>query len=131
MNERIIDVALVEGLRAHGTDGNHVMVFDEPIAAGGTDQGPTPVQAFLGSLGACAVITIRLYADRKGWDLKDASVKVTLTRPGGNETPRLVQEVHLEGDLDEAQRERLRVIAGRCPVHRLVDGPLETTEVLA
>ena len=107
--------------------------MDEPVADGGTDGGLTPVQLFLSSLGGCAVITMRLYAQRKGWDLKDAKVRVTLVRPEPGEkfAPRLTQTITLEGDLDEAQRERLRQIAGRCPVHRLTDGPLETEEVLA
>ena len=133
MNERIIDVHLVEGVRAEGTDGRHTVAFDEPEDEGGTDTGLTPVQVFLASLGACAVITMRLYAERKGWDLRDARVRVHLVRPppGSKEQPRLTQTITLEGDLAEDQRERLREIAGRCPVHRLVDGPLETLEVLA
>jgi len=133
MNERIIDVALHEGLRAEATNGSHVLVFDEPVEDGGTDAGMTPVQAFLASLGACAVITMRLYAQRKEWDLKDAKVRVRLVRPerGSKEPPKLTQTIEIEGDLDEEQRERLRVIAGRCPVHRLVDSPLETEEILA
>ena len=132
MSERIIDVGLVEGLRAEGTDGRHVVVLDEPLAAGGTDMGMTPVQLFLSAMGGCAVITMRLYAQRKGWDLADAKVRVTLVRPAPGEKlpPRLTQEITLEGDLDDAQRERLRTIAGRCPVHRLTDGPLETEEIL-
>ena len=133
MNERTMEVALVEGLRAEGTDGRHVVVMDEPLEDGGTDQGLTPVQLFLSAMGGCAVITMRLYAQRKGWDLKDAKVRVVLRRPEPGEklTPTLVQEITLEGELDEAQRERLRQIAGRCPVHRLTDGPLETQEILA
>lgn len=132
MSERIIDVALVEGLRAEGTNGRHVVVMDEPVESGGTDRGLTPVQLFLSSLGGCAVITMRLYAQRKGWDLQDAKVQVTLLRPGRGEKspPKITQAVTLVGDLDDAQRERLRQIAGRCPVHRLTEGPLKTEEVL-
>jgi len=130
MDERVIDVRLIEGLRAQGTDGRHAVIFDEPLAAGGSDQGLTPVQVFLASLGACAAITMRLYAQRKGWDLGDAQVKVHLVRPGGNATPRITQEITLSGALDAEQRQRLLEIAGRCPVHRLVDGPLETEERL-
>lgn len=133
MSERIIDVALVEGLRAEGTNGKHVVVMDEPVEDGGTDQGLTPVQLFLSAMGGCAVITMRLYAQRKGWDLRDAQVQVTLVRPNPGEkfAPKLTQAITLVGDLDDGQRERLRQIAGRCPVHRLTDGPLETEEVLA
>ena len=133
MNERVVDVALVEGLHAEGRTGKHTVTFDEPVDDGGTDLGMTPMQGLLASLGACAVITMRMYADRKGWNLEDARVEVRLVRPerGQKEPPRLTQTVTLVGDLDDGQRERLRQIAGRCPVHRIVDGPLETEEVLA
>jgi len=132
MNERIVDVTLREGLRAEGAYGRHVLVMDEPVEDGGTDAGLTPVQAFLSAMGGCSVITMRLYAQRKGWDLANATVRVRLVRPGPGEhfTPRLTQEITLEGDLDGEQRERLRTIAGRCPVHRLTEGPLETEEIL-
>lgn len=133
MNERIVDVILGDALRAEATDGKHVVVFDEPIKDGGTDTGPTPVQVFLSALGSCSVITMRMYARRKGWDLIDAKAKVRLVRPepGRAFTPRITQEITLEGDLDETQRARLLQIAGRCSVHRLVDGPLETEERFA
>jgi len=133
MSERIIDVALVDGLRAEGTNGKHLVIMDEPVDDGGTDLGLTPVQLFLSAMGGCAVITMRLYAQRKGWDLQDAKVQVTLKRPDRGEKfpPKLTQSITLVGELDDEQRERLRQIAGRCPVHRLTDGPLETEEVLA
>jgi putative redox protein len=133
MNERIADVELVEGLRAEALIGKHVVILDEPEKDGGTDMGPTPVQNLLAALGGCSVITMRLYSQRKGWDLQGARVRVRLVRPekGENGAPKFTQEIELQGDLDDEQRERLRVIAGRCPVHRLLDGPVESEEILA
>ena len=126
-----VSVKLVEGLRAEATDGRHAVVLDEPVEEGGTDRGMTPTRLFLVSLGSCAVITARLYAKRKGWKLEGMEVKVRMERPGGDVPPRIEQEITLRGDLDDEQRERLRVIAGRCPVHRLVTEPVEMTERLA
>ena len=133
MNERVVEVALIEGLHAEGRTEKHTVTLDEPVEDGGTDLGMTPMQAFLSAMGGCAVITMRMYADRKGWNLEDAKVEVRLVRPerGEKDPPRLTQTITLVGDLDDGQRERLRQIAGRCPVHRVVDGPLETEEVLA
>ena len=128
--DRIVNVRLIEGYRAEGTDGEHVVTMDEPADAGGTNAGMTPVQHLLLALGGCSAITVRMYAQRKAWPLDDVSVTVKLYRPQG-ETPRVVQELTFEGDLDDEQRERLRIIAGRCPVHKLVDGPLETEERFA
>ncbi len=132
MNERVAEVELVEGLRAEGRAGNHVVILDEPEKDGGTDQGPTPMQGLLAALGGCSVITMRLYAQRKGWKLEGAKARVRLVRPekGEKGPPKLTQEIELTGDLDDEQRERLRTIAGRCPVHRIIDGPVESEEIL-
>lgn len=128
--DREVNVRLLEGYRAEATDGHHVVALDEPKDAGGTDAGMTPVQLLLTALGGCSAITVRMYAKRKGWPLEDVSVDVKLYRPA-RETPRIVQEVKLVGALDDEQRQRLLDIAGRCPVHKLVDGPLETEERFA
>ena len=129
--DRQVTVELVEGYRAEARAGTHGVTMDEPLDQGGTDQGPTPIQLLLTSLGGCSAITMRLYAERKGWDLRGAKVAVKLYRGKPKDTPRIVQEIELEGDLAEDQRQRLLEIAGRCPVHRLVDGPLETEERFA
>ena len=128
--DRDVSVRLVDGFSGEGRMGQHVVRFDEPEDAGGADTGMTPMQLFLVSLGGCSAVTLRMYAERKGWPLEGVSVEVKLLREG-RDVPRIVQEVKLEGDLDDAQRERLRIIAGRCPVHKMVDSPVETEEVLA
>ena len=73
-----------------------------------------------------------LYSRRKGWPLEDAVVQATLElpKPGGEATARIVQRVDLRGPLDDAQRARLLQIAGRCPVHRLLERPAVFEEML-
>ena len=128
--DRVVTVQLVGKFETEGRDDVHVVTMDEPESAGGTNLGTTPLRLFGMSLGGCAVITMRMYAERKGWDLKGAKVTVRV-RPGrGKDPARVVQEIELDGDLDDEQRERLRIIAGRCPVHRIMDGPTESEERL-
>jgi putative redox protein len=124
-----IQVELLEGYCTRAGDTRHEVCLDEPAERGGTDRGLTPTQTLLVSLGSCAAITMRMYAERKGWGLTGAKVTVRLERPKDGD-PRITQEILLEGDLDAEQRERLRQIAGRCPVHRLVEGPLVMEERL-
>lgn len=112
--------------RVDATDGTHHGIMDEPVEKGGAGAGLTPQHALAAALGGCTAITLKLYSARKEWPLEDVRITVEIepadrTQPG---TPnRYVQTVELIGDLDEAQRERLRVIAGKCPVHKLLEGP--------
>jgi putative redox protein len=76
------------------------------------------------SLAACTAITIEMYADRKGWELNDVEVEVDYDlKPG--ETSRFEVLMKLAGNLSDEQFERLRVIAGKCPVHRTLTGAVE------
>jgi putative redox protein len=112
----------------------HSLVADEPIAAGGTDQGPSPFDLLVAALGACTAMTLRMYADRKAWPLEAATVRLRHakihaadcetceTREGMLD--RIEREIEIEGPLDPDQKQRLLQIADRCPVHRTL-----TTEV--
>lgn len=102
------------GLAQRITVGSHTLIGDEPLDSGGADAGPTPSQLLLAALGGCIAMTLRLYADRKGWPLGDVQVELD----GRDENGRyvVVRRLTLEGDLDAEQRARLTDIAGRCPV---------------
>ncbi|PHO00830.1 osmotically inducible protein OsmC, partial [Rhodobacteraceae bacterium 4F10] len=56
---------------------NHFAVIDEPLDKGGDDNGPTPVEYLLTAIGSCVSITLRMYAERKGWDLGRVTVNVS------------------------------------------------------
>ena len=102
------------------------MVVDEPVEAGGTDAGPNPYDLLLGSIGACTAITLRMYADRKGWALERVTVRLRQARSHARDCAdcptkhvglnQVERELELDGDLTADQRERLLQIADRCPV---------------
>ena len=106
----------------------HSLVADEPAEVGGTDQGPSPFDLLVAALGACTAMTLRMYADRKGWPLEAATVRLTHDRIHAAECEacetreglldRIDREIEIEGPLDAGQKERLLQIADRCPVHR-------------
>ncbi len=112
----------------------HSLVADEPLAAGGTDTGPSPFELLMAALGACTTITLRMYADRKEWPLEEIRVSLGHRKlpppehtPGAEGRPReheIAQDLELVGPLDGEQRARLLEIAHRCPVHRAVDAGL-------
>lgn len=126
-------ISLREGYKTIISSGGHAIISDEPLSAGGQDLGPTPMQLLLGSLGACVAITVKLYAERKGWTLEGVDVDVAMERFKGIEYPGyqgdedFVHEfkvaVDLKGELSGEQRARLMEIAGKCPVHRAITMP--------
>lgn len=102
------------------------LTADEPPSVGGDDRGPTPTELLLAGLGSCKAITIQMYAERKGWSVERVSVQVE-SQTVERQTV-IVAHLTLEGDLTEEQRQRLREIGDRCPVHRLLSAstPIQT-----
>ena len=108
--------------------GRHVLLADEPIAAGGDDAGPTPYDYLLAALGACTSMTMRLYADKKGIAAEHFSVRLSHRRVHAQDCAdcetkegnigEITRDITIEGNLAEATRARLMEIADKCPVHR-------------
>lgn len=97
------------------------LLADEPVAVGGLGSGPDPYDLLSSALGACTAMTIRLYAERKGWPLARVQVGVRHTRATLETRDRFERAISLEGPLDDAQRARLLEIAERCPVHQTLE----------
>ena len=109
---------------------DHQLTVDEGVDAGGEDAGPDPLELLAVSLASCTAITMEMYAARKGWDIGHVEVDVEYT-PAERGCPTKFQLVmRLPDDLPEEQVERLRVIAAKCPVHRVLDGEVMFLERL-
>jgi putative redox protein len=131
MNEVRIKLTLKEGFRTQITAGQHQLIADEPKEAGGTDEGPSPYELLLASLGACTAMTLKMYVERKKLPVTDVEVLLTFDRIHTDDCESCVKEervndqgvqhisrlIYVTGDVTEEQRERLLYIAGRCPVH--------------
>jgi putative redox protein len=117
--------------RTEITAGGQTVVADEPVEVGGAGGAPTPYDLLLGSIGACTAMTMRMYADRKGWPLESVSVRLRQARSHAQDCVdcvtqevgvlQLEREVELEGALDDEQRERLLQIADRCPLKQTLE----------
>ncbi|MBK6542738.1 MAG: OsmC family protein [Flavobacteriales bacterium] len=111
----------------------HTLVADEPLDKGGQDEGPRPHELLCASLASCTLITVRMYADRKGWALRSLSVEVELDRTAlqASIDTRIRMRLRAEGDLDDSQRARLVQIAQLCPVHKTLQHPIHIETTLA
>jgi putative redox protein len=101
---------------------NHDIVVDEPADRGGEDDGPTPQELLAASLASCTAITMEMYAKHKGWDLGVVEVAVEYTPAERGCPTKFALELRLPADTTPEQRERLQVIAAKCPVHRTLEG---------
>jgi putative redox protein len=120
-------VASDSGLAQEIVSGKHRWRADEPPPFG-TDTGPSPYELLLASLGACTSMTLRLYAQRKGWNLERVTVRLQHSRIHAQDCidcetkegylDRIDRRIEVSGDLDEAQKRRLMEIAEHCPVHK-------------
>jgi putative redox protein len=106
----------------------HTLVADEPADVGGKDFGPRPGDLIRMGLAACTAITLRMYVNRKNWDVKQIRVQVS-NGPFDGKT-KYVTEIEVTGNLDDAQRSRLLQIARLCPVHKTLTNPIEIDTTL-
>ena len=117
-----------QGFLCHVQAGDHTLLADEPEDKGGTNQGPDPYDYLASALGSCTVMTLNMYARHKKLSLERVSCEVHHSKVHAEDcadcesksgkVDQLHRVIHLEGDLDEAQKKRLLEIADRCPVHR-------------
>ncbi len=120
---------------------SHSIIADEPKKYGGQDAGFTPYELLLSSLGSCTAITLRMYADRKKWDLDEVLVHLEHFKQHAEDShdcsddrtakiDKFVRTIELHGNLTFAERKRLLEIANRCPVHRTLENKIEIDTVL-
>ncbi|MCG8374738.1 MAG: OsmC family protein [Balneolales bacterium] len=130
-SQKIIHIHLPkeESFKTTLNAGNHSMVADEPLSVeGGKDLGPDPYDYLLMSLGACTTMTIKMYAQRKGWELDDIFIELRHNKrhaddcigaeEPGSKIDFIEKEVIIKGELTREQKEKLLEISKKCPVHR-------------
>jgi putative redox protein len=119
--------------------GHHQLVADEPMPIG-DDKGPTPYDLLLAALGSCTSMTVRMYADRKGWKLDQVQVTLRHKRIHAQDcadcetkagwVSHIDRDIELTGDLDDDQRQQLLHIAERCPVHQTLTSEVDVVTSL-
>ena len=131
----------IDGFKTDLVSAGHALIADEPAGYGGTEQGPSPFDFLCAALASCTTMTLRMYAQRKQLKLRASTVHVTHSKVHAQECEDCETEggsidefqrvLHLDGDLDAQQRQRLLEIADRCPVHRSLHNEVKVRTRLA
>lgn len=101
----------------------NVLIADEPIDKGGRNQGFSPKELLASALAACTSATIRMYADRKEWDLQEVKIDISLDDSEGITS--INRRIEFIGELTQDQKKRLIAVANACPVHKILTNTIE------
>jgi len=125
----------LENLQVEITTGKHQLIADEPLGVG-DNQGPDPYALLLSSLGACKVMTVLMYARKKGWPLEDVEVTLETYKVHAkdckdcesdpNAKVSIIEvDIRFVGELSDEQVKRLEEISTHCPVHRTLTSEIK------
>ena len=105
----------------------HLLVADEPHENGGKDTGPTPTELILSGLAACTMSTLRMYADKKGWDVEriDLELSILTEKTETGQLSHLESIIEITGNITQEEKARMIEIARKCPVHKLLTNPID------
>jgi len=131
VNDVRVSLKTAEGFRTHITAGANSLIADEPLSAGGRDEGMSPYELLLASLGACTAMTLKMYVERKGLPVTDIEVHLTFEKikpedcegcspeeiNGRDLVHHISRLIYVTGVVTSEQQDRLRYVASRCPVH--------------
>jgi len=135
MKNEVVIRAGRERYRTEISAAGQTLVANEPVEAGGAGGAPTPYDLLLGAIGSCTAMTLRMYADRKGWPLEGVIIRLRQSRSHAKDCVDCVdkavgvheieRELVLEGPLDDEQRARLTLVADRCPVKQTLEAGIK------
>lgn len=104
----------------HISSDTNSLIADEPIDLGGKNTGMTPTELLASSLAACTCITLRMYANRKQWNVESIETHITISNQEVSNSTLFERTITFTGTIDNLQRERLLDIANHCPIHKIL-----------
>ena len=110
---------------------NGTITMDEPITIEGRDLGPDPYSTLLASLAGCTLSTLRMYIDRKGWDIPEIHVSLNFKlNTEGEFSTNIKREISFSKEVPEDQKQRLLIIASKCPVSKILENKIEINTLI-
>lgn len=99
----------------------HHFIVDEPTKLGGENLGPTPMEFLEASLASCTTITLKMYLNRKDWDVQEITVDTHINKNEKYEYQSIDKSIEIKGKIDPQQLDRLLIISKKCPVHKFME----------
>ena len=110
---------------------NGKLLMDEPESLGGNDLGPDPFSTFLASLAGCTLSTLRMYIDRKGWDIPEIRISLNMAQENNLDLVTTISKtISFSGNVTDEQKERLLIIADKCPISKLLKNKINMNTIL-
>lgn len=104
---------------------NGQLIMDEPESNGGKDLGPDPYSTLLASLAGCTLATLRMYIERKGWNIPEIKISVNAQQELDGEFETVFsRQITFSSEITQEQKERLLIIADKCPVSKILKGKI-------
>ena len=108
----------------------NTLIADEPKDIGGQNLGFSPDELLAAALAACTSATLRMYADRKKWDVSEIQLEIDVSWSAEEKKTSIIRKLLLKGNLDETQKNRMIDIANACPVHKMLTNNIEISTTL-
>lgn len=108
----------------------NILISDEPQEIGGKNLGLNPTELLASALASCTVITLRMYINRKQWNVSEINVKIDFERDSERSVSVFTRKIEVIGEVDETQRQRLETIANSCPIHKTLTHAIEIKTTL-
>ncbi|WP_417942005.1 OsmC family protein [Flavobacterium sp. RS13.1] len=108
----------------------NIVIADEPQEMGGKNLGFSPSELLASSLASCTLITLRMYINRKQWNVSEIDIKVDFERDSDQKVSLFIRKIEITGEIDDAQKQRLETIANSCPIHKTLTNSIEIKTTL-
>ncbi|CAD0009570.1 OsmC family protein [Flavobacterium chungangense] len=108
----------------------NILISDEPQQLGGKNLGLNPTELLASSLASCTLITLRMYINRKQWNVSEINIKIDFERDSERNVTSFIRKIEVTGEVDEAQKQRLETIANSCPIHKTLTNTIEIKTTL-
>ncbi|MEL1254697.1 OsmC family protein [Flavobacterium sp. DGU38] len=103
----------------------NIVIADEPQEVGGKNLGFSPSELLASALASCTLITLRMYINRKQWNVSEIDIKVDFEKDSEQNVSSFTRKIELTGEIDESQRQKLHLIAEKCPIHKTLTNTIK------